>query len=110
MLPPPAKGPIAKIQHIGSLTMQGPAGDNQVLLRPSSSHPAYSNPETTFTGRWDNKVAGYSQLKENNQILLSTIQVFVSLHTTSAKAIFQGTKLRFYYCSLQVDFGKAIGK
>lgn len=110
MLPAPAKGLLAKIRHIGSLTMQGPGEDNQVLLRPSSSHLAYSKPETTFTSRWDNKEASYSQLKENDHLLLSTTQVFVSLYTTSAKAIFQGTKLRFYYCSLQVDFGKAVEK
>lgn len=106
--PAPAKGSLDNTVS-GSLTTQGPAGDSQTLLRPCSSHPAYSNPETILTGRWDNKVMGYPQLKVNKQLLLSTAMVLVSLHT-SAKAILQGTKLKFYYWSLQVNFGKAVEK
>lgn len=83
-------------------------GDNQMLLRPSSSHPAYSDPETTLVGRRDDNMMGYAQLKVNNHFLLSTTQVFVSSHTTSAKAIFQGTKLRFYYWSLWEGCRKVI--
>lgn len=71
VLPALAKGALDNT-FSGSLTMQGPAGDSQMLLRPSTLIlPTVTLKQHLQADRMD-KVMGYPQLKMNNHLLLST--------------------------------------